>query len=153
MRSRIDSCPETIRGAGPFASEWLQRSRLVSYRDFIRGAVRGAVGAQATMLQAQENSKSNDSGDPHGVWSSKIFAAICIAVGVSTLALAVVMVFVGGAAAPTSKMGRGAAAEAETGCGAAAEAETGHGAAAAPGGDGLSAPQVYGTCARQRVAR
>ena len=58
------------------------------------------------MLQAQENSKSNDSGDPHGVWSSKIFAAICIAVGVSTLALAVCMVFVGGDAAPTSNTGR-----------------------------------------------
>ena len=41
------------------------------------------------MLQAQENSKDDDAGDPRGVWSSKIFAAICIIVGASTLVLAI----------------------------------------------------------------
>merc|ERR1712129_609355 len=48
----------------------------------------------ATMLQAQENSKDDDSGDPRGVWSNKIFAVACVMVGASTLVLAVVMVFI-----------------------------------------------------------
>lgn len=46
------------------------------------------------MLQAQENSKDDDSGDPRGVWSNKIFAVACVMVGASTLVLAVVMVFI-----------------------------------------------------------
>ena len=59
-----------------------------------RGPFVERLTTQATMLQAQENSKDDDSGDPRGVWSNKIFAVACVMVGASTLVLAVVMVFI-----------------------------------------------------------
>jgi len=49
----------------------------------------------ATMLQAQENAKEDEAGDPSGVWSNAIFSTICVLVGLSTLVLAVFMVFAG----------------------------------------------------------
>lgn len=47
------------------------------------------------MLQARANSKDDDAGDPHNVWSGALFGAACCVVGASTLVLAVVMIFIG----------------------------------------------------------
>ena len=47
----------------------------------------------ATMIQANENAKSDEAGDPDGIWSSVAIAVICILVGLSTLAVAAYVFF------------------------------------------------------------
>ena len=42
----------------------------------------------ATVLQAKENSKDSEAGDPNGVYAGPVFAGVCVSVGLVTLVFA-----------------------------------------------------------------
>ena len=42
----------------------------------------------ATVLQAKDNSKDSEAGDPNGVYAGPVFAGVCVSVGLVTLVFA-----------------------------------------------------------------